>query len=69
MSTSTPDTTTPARRRLPLGWLVGLSIVAVLLLANAHLVYAAFTSQPPCVAHLKLPDGSPDRFRAAKSGC
>ena len=43
--------------------------VAVLLLANAHLVYAAFSSQPACVAHLKVPDGSPDHFRAAKSGC
>lgn len=57
----------PRRRRL--GWFVGLGIVAVLLVANAHLVYVAFTSQPDCVSHLKLPDGSADHFRAAKSGC
>ena len=71
MSTPGPETLTasPTRRRLPLGWIVGLSIVAVLLLANAHLVYVAFTSQPACVTHLKAPDGTPDHFRAAKSGC
>ncbi|WIY52372.1 hypothetical protein O9Z70_13010 [Devosia sp. YIM 151766] len=59
--------TPPRRRRL--GWLIGFVIVAVLLIANAHLVYVAFTSQPDCVTHLKLPDGSTDHFRAAKSGC
>lgn len=71
MSTIGQDKVTqaPARRRLPLGWIIGLGTVAVLLLANAHLVYAAFSSQPACVAHLKVPDGSPDHFRAAKSGC
>lgn len=71
MSATGPGTLTapPTRRRLPLGWIVGLSIVAVLLLANAHLVYVAFASQPACVAHLKAPDGAPDHFRAAKSGC
>ncbi len=62
------DTPTPARKGR-LGWLIGLAIVAVLLVANAHLVYVAFSSQPACVSHLKLPDGSPDHFRAAKSGC
>jgi uncharacterized membrane protein len=60
---------TPTRRRLPLGWLIGLALVAVLLIANAHLVYVAFTSQPACVSHLKAPDGTTDHFRAAKSGC
>ena len=65
---SAQDGTSP-RWRLPLGWLVGTGIVAVLLLANAHLVYVAFTSQPSCVSHLKIPDGSTDHFRAAKSGC
>jgi hypothetical protein len=62
-------TKTATRRRLSVGWITGLSIVAVLLLANAHLVYVALTSQPACVAHLKAPDGKPDHFRAAKSGC
>lgn len=70
MSTTGEDTVTQAKpRRLPLGWILGLSIVAVLLTANAHLVYVAFTSQPACVTHLKAPDGTPDHFRAAKSGC
>lgn len=59
----------PARRRFPLGWVLGLGIVAALLAANAHLVFVAFSSQPACVSHLKLPDGSTDHFRAAKSGC
>jgi len=62
-------TQTKPRRPLPLGWIIGLSIVAVLVLANAHLVYVAFTSQPACVSHLEAPDGSTDHFRAAKSGC
>ncbi len=57
------------RRRFLLGWMIGLGLVAVLLGANAHLVYVAFTSQPACVSHLKVPDGSQDHFRAAKSGC
>jgi hypothetical protein len=64
-ATTVPHT---ARRRLRAVWLIGLSLVAVLLLANAHLVYVAFTSQPDCVSHLKLPDGS-SQFRAAKSAC
>ena len=61
--------TPPIRRTWRVGWMIGLGIVAVLLLANAHLVYVAFSSQPASVDHLKLPDGSPDHFRAAKSGC
>ncbi|MCW5720666.1 MAG: hypothetical protein KIS86_05935 [Devosia sp.] len=61
----------PGKRipRLSSAWLIGLGIVAVLALANAHLVYVAFSSQPDCVSHLKLPDGSANHFRAAKSGC
>ncbi|ODT72530.1 MAG: hypothetical protein ABS75_03495 [Pelagibacterium sp. SCN 63-23] len=67
---SAPGDSAPLRRRrFPLGWIIGLGIVAVLLIANAHLVYVAFTSQPDCVSHLKVPDGSESQFRAAKSGC
>jgi len=65
---SAPAAPAPRARRLPLGWLIGLGIVAVLALANAHLVYVAFTSQPDCVAHLKAADGS-GQFSAAKSSC
>tara|TARA_R110002110_G_scaffold322150_7_gene534556 strand:+ start:13405 stop:13620 length:216 start_codon:yes stop_codon:yes gene_type:complete len=47
---------------------LGLLIV---LLANAHLVYVAVTSQPDCVDHIRssevpAPAGS---FSAAKSAC
>ncbi len=66
---STAGEITSARKWVRIGWLIGLGIVAVLLAANAHLVYVAFTSQPDCVSHLKLPDGSNEHFRAAKSGC
>jgi hypothetical protein len=43
--------------------------VAVLLGANAHLVYVAFTSQPDCVPHAKEigVEGAP--LRAARSAC
>lgn len=43
--------------------------VAVLIGANAHLVYVAFTSQPDCVTHLKSATESGDGFRAARSSC
>jgi hypothetical protein len=43
--------------------------VAVLLGANAHLVYVAFTSQSDCVPHAKEVgvEGAP--MRAARSAC
>ena len=50
--------------------LAAVALVAVLL-ANAHLVYVASTSQPACVAHAKA-DGTshaPGIFGAAKSSC
>lgn len=43
-------------------------IVGVLLAANAHLVYVAFSSQPDCVTHLKG-EGEHGTYRAAKSAC
>ena len=48
--------------------LVALVIVGVLLAANAHLVYVAFSSQPDCVTHLKG-EGEHGTYRAAKSAC
>lgn len=53
-------------RRTVLG--IFLGIAAVLVAANAHLVFVAFTSQPDCVAHLKAPDPA-GGFRAAQSSC
>lgn len=51
-------------------WIVCLvcSILAVIILANMHLVYVAVTSQPDCVPHLKE-IGSGGTFRAAQSSC
>lgn len=43
--------------------------VMFFLLANAHLVYVAVTSQPDCVAHVKATDSVSGSFRAAKSAC
>lgn len=50
--------------------LAGAALV-VILLANAHLVYVASTSQPECVAH-RMGDTAqkgPGAFGAAKSSC
>jgi hypothetical protein len=43
--------------------------VLLLVLANAHLVYVATTSQPDCVAHLKSSGEATGNFRAARSSC
>jgi hypothetical protein len=51
-------------------WLsLALGLIAVVLLANVHLVYVAITSQPACVPHLQVADGSNTTYRAAKSVC
>jgi hypothetical protein len=58
-------------RRLSRRFWLGLALllVAVVLLANVHLVYVAITSQPPCVPHLQVADGGNTTYRAAKSVC
>ena len=48
--------------------IAAIVIVGVLLAANAHLVYVAFSSQPDCVTHLKG-EGEQGTYRAAKSAC
>jgi hypothetical protein len=58
----------PTRR---VGILVWVLISAALLLfavANIHLVYVAFHSQPDCVPHL-TGTGEDGKFRAATSAC
>lgn len=45
------------------------SALAVVILANVHLVYVAFVSQPDCVEHLKDPSRQPGTYRAANSSC
>lgn len=65
---TTAGQSTASARKVRLGWMIGLGIVAVLVGANAHLVYVAFSSQPACVSHLKTADGA-GHFSAAKSSC
>jgi len=43
--------------------------VALLIGANAHLLYVAFSSQPECVDHLRLGNGEEGRLAAARSSC
>ena len=56
--------------RAGLALLVVLGLLTVVL-ANAHLVYVAFASQPGCVQHLKERGDAtrPGSFRAAASAC
>lgn len=64
----------PEARRAPdINWrfialLIASAGVAILLAANAHLVYVAFDSQPGCVPHAKEA-GQNGAFRAARSAC
>lgn len=50
-------------------WFLVASAVTLVVLANAHLVYFAFVSQPDCVGHLKDAGRQPGIYRAAKSAC
>lgn len=69
-----------ARRLRPRLLLAAAIAAGVLLLlgANGHLVWVAFSSRPDCVAHLKqplttgevpAPATGPGIYRAAKSAC
>jgi len=50
-------------------WIGITAAVLLLVLANAHLVYVATTSQPDCVSHLKGSGEATGNFRAARSSC
>lgn len=67
--TAPADTTIkrPARKAMVLT-LVAAG-VALLLGANAHLVYVAVTSQPDCVPHAKEVGVAGAPLRAARSAC
>ena len=57
------------RSRAALWWLVAAG-VALFVGANAHLLYVATTSEPGCVAHVRLGGGgSGGPFSAADSSC
>jgi hypothetical protein len=58
-----------ARARLFAISLIGGGVLLVLL-ANAHLVYVATTSQPACVAHTRPGEGAaPGQYSASQSAC
>ena len=61
----------PVQRRRGRLWLWIALVIAVVLAANAHLVYVAVSSQPACVTHVRQGEGSADRghFSAAESSC
>jgi len=51
-------------------WVLVAAALLLVIVANAHLVYVALTSQPACVAHLRPGDAAPPgAFSAAKSAC
>ncbi|WP_159952711.1 MULTISPECIES: hypothetical protein [unclassified Rhizobium] len=58
----------PVKRSVSV-WVVVAVVGLVLIGANAHLAYVAFSSQPDCVVHLKDKGEAPGKFRAAKSAC
>lgn len=60
----------PRPRRIRL-WLLLVAIAAIVVGANAHLIYVATTSQPACVTHLRQGQGDAARglFSAAQSSC
>ena len=52
-------------------WLTLALVAAVVLAANAHLIYVATRSQPPCVQHVRRGDAGAERgqYAAAQSSC
>lgn len=51
-------------------WLAVAAGLLTILLANAHLIYVAATTQSACVEHVVGGDpGVPGKFSAAKSAC
>ena len=52
-------------------WFIAASLLVLVVVANWHLVYAATTSQPSCVAHVRTGDSNsePGRYSAAQSSC
>lgn len=52
-------------------WLSVAAGVLLLVVANAHFVYVAFSSQPDCIDHIKrgVAAAAPGQFSAASSSC
>ncbi|WP_413989545.1 hypothetical protein ACMDCR_26870 [Labrys okinawensis] len=51
------------------GWLLLIAGVLLILVANAHLVMVSLISQPACVDHVRLGEGTGRTFAAAQSDC
>lgn len=60
----------PIRTKVVVWTAIGAGLL-LLLIANSHLVYVAFVSQPECVAHVRQGEGSArdGKFSAARSSC
>ena len=65
------STATKQPRTSALLWVAIAAGLALVLVANIHLVYVAVVSQPDCVAHVRGGDGAaePGKFNAARSSC
>lgn len=50
-------------------WIWIVLTAAIFLGANAHLLYVAISSQPPCLQHTKDRGDQPGEFRAASPSC
>ena len=65
----TGETAHPRRNWRLIAAGIAAAVVALLVAANAHLVYVAVASQPDCVAHAKTPGQDGAGFRAARPAC
>ena len=67
---ATNAATRPVRTRVVVWSAIGAGLL-LLLIANSHLVYVAFVSQPECVVHVRQGEGSAKdgKFSAARSSC
>ena len=67
---ATGAATRPIRTKVVVWTAIGAGLL-LLLIANSHLVYVAFMSQPECVAHVRQGEGSgrDGKFSAARSSC
>ena len=70
MSGATGTATRQVRTKAVVWIAIGAGLL-LLLIANSHLVYMAFASQPECVAHVRQGEGSAKdgKFSAARSSC
>lgn len=52
-------------------WMAVAAGLLLVLMANAHMVYVAFSSQPDCIDHVKRGAGVAEagQFSAASSSC